>query len=59
MTRPVISALQNASARDIALQMLSGAYSGMPVTERGYLVGIIARSDILKSFVEPEFMSHK
>ncbi|MFZ5996031.1 MAG: hypothetical protein ACOYW7_00850 [Nitrospirota bacterium] len=31
----------------------------MPVTERGYLVGIIARSDILKSFVEPEFVSYK
>ncbi|MBZ0156050.1 MAG: CBS domain-containing protein [Alphaproteobacteria bacterium] len=95
MTRPVVSALSNASARDIALQMLSGAYSGMPVTdgngevigviseldllgqvcggtepvrltaadvmsrdpvtEKGHLVGIIACSDILRTYREPEF----
>lgn len=31
--RPVLSARKNASARDIALQLLSGLFSGMPVTD--------------------------
>ena len=28
----------------------------VPVTEEGRLVGIIARADVLKSFLEPEFL---
>jgi predicted transcriptional regulator len=31
MKRPVISTKKNASARDIALQLVSGLFSGMPV----------------------------
>ena len=50
MTRPVISAKENASVRDIALQMISGLYSGMPVTnDEGELVGIVTELDILRA----------
>ena len=48
MTRPVISARKNASARDIALQVLSGLYSGMPVTEEnGKVIGVVTEFDLL------------
>ena len=48
MTRPVISARENACARDIALQLISGLYSGMPVTnDAGEMVGIVTELDIL------------
>ncbi|GMR04410.1 MAG: CBS domain-containing protein [Thermodesulfobacteriota bacterium] len=49
MTRPVVSARKNAPARDIALQMLSGLYSGMPVTDdNGKVVGTVTEFDLLK-----------
>jgi CBS domain-containing protein len=50
MTRPVISARENASARDVALQLMTGLFSGMPVTnEEGKVVGIITELDLLKA----------
>jgi predicted transcriptional regulator len=48
MTRPVVSAKKNASVRDIALQLLSGLYSGMTVTDDdGRVVGIVTEFDLL------------
>jgi predicted transcriptional regulator len=48
MTRPVVSARKNASARDIALQVLSGLYSGMPVTDdSGKVIGVVTEFDLL------------
>jgi CBS domain-containing protein len=48
MTRPVISARKNASARDIALHILSSLYSGMPVTdENGKVIGVVTEFDLL------------
>ena len=53
MTKPVVSARKNASARDIALQLLSGLYSGMPVTdEDGKVVGIVTEFDLLGQLCE-------
>ena len=50
MTRPVISAKENASARDVALQLMTGHFSGMPVTDDdGKVVGIVTEFDILKA----------
>jgi CBS-domain-containing membrane protein len=49
MIRPVVSARKNASARDIALQLLSGLYSGMPVIdENSRVVGIVTEFDLLE-----------
>jgi CBS domain-containing protein len=49
MTRPVVAARRNASARDIAMQLLSGLYSGMPVTdENGKVVGVVTEFDLLR-----------
>jgi CBS domain-containing protein len=51
--RPVVSARKRASARDIALQLLTGLYSGMPVTdEEGRVVGVITELDLLKAVAE-------
>ena len=48
MTRPVVSARKSASARDIALQLLSGLYSGMTVTDDdGRVAGIVTEFDLL------------
>jgi CBS-domain-containing membrane protein len=48
MTKPVVAARKHASARDIALQILSGLYSGMPVTdEDGKVAGIVTEYDLL------------
>ncbi len=48
MMRPVVSAKANASARDVALQMLSGLYSGMPVVDdEGKVIGIVTELDLI------------
>ena len=53
MIRPVVSARKNASARDITLQILSGLYSGMPVTdENGHVVGVVTEFDLLGQVAE-------
>lgn len=50
MTRPVVSARKSASARDVAMQLLCGLYSGMPVTdEKGKVEGVITELDLLKA----------
>ncbi len=50
MVRPVISGKPNASARDVALQLLTGLYSGMPVTDdQGKVVGVVTELDLLKA----------
>ena len=42
MTRPVVAVKENASARDVVLQLITGLFSGMPVTnDEGEVVGII------------------
>lgn len=53
MTRPVVSARKSASARDVAMQLLCGLYSGMPVTDQnGKVIGVITELDILKALKE-------
>ena len=44
---------RSASARDIALQLLTGLYSGLPVTdEDGRVVGIITELDLINAALE-------
>ncbi len=53
MTRPVVSARKGASAKDVAMQLLCGLYSGMPVTdEKGKVEGVITELDLLKAVKE-------
>ena len=48
MTSPVISTKKNVSSRDIAMQLVSGPFSGMPVTDdEGRVIGVITEYDLL------------
>jgi predicted transcriptional regulator len=48
MTKLVVAARKHASARDIALKILSELYSGMPVTdEDGKVIGVVTEYDLL------------
>ena len=50
MNRPVLAATKSTSARDLAIQMLMGGFSGIPITERdGALVGIVSELDIIRA----------
>ncbi|MDP2673616.1 MAG: CBS domain-containing protein [Dehalococcoidia bacterium] len=50
MNRPVLAADKSTSARDLAIQMLMGGFSGIPITERdGALVGIVSELDIIRA----------
>ena len=50
MNRPVLAATRSASARDLAIQMLMGGFSGIPITERdGALVGLVSELDIIRA----------
>lgn len=53
MVRPVITATKKASARDIALQLLNGRYSGIPIAdEEGQVIGVVTEFDLLKAAEE-------
>ncbi len=50
MNRPVVAATKGTTARDLAVQMLMGGYSGMPVTDRdGKVVGIVSEIDLIRT----------
>ena len=50
MTRPVIAANKTTWVRDVAMQMLIGGFSGMPVAEPdGTLLGVITEFDVIRA----------
>ena len=50
MTRPVIAASKTTRVRDVAMQMLIGGFSGMPVAEPdGTLLGVITEFDVIRA----------
>jgi predicted transcriptional regulator len=49
MNRPVVAAAGSTTARDLAIQMLMGGYSGLPITDRdGGVIGIVTELDIVR-----------
>lgn len=56
MTAEVISVETTASVDDVMEIMETAHVLRVPVTNKGKLVGVIARPDILRAFVEPNFM---
>ena len=50
MNRPVVAATGTTTARDLAIQMLMGGYSGLPIADReGRVVGIVSELDIIRA----------
>jgi len=50
MMRPVVAASKTTWVRDVAMQMLIGGFSGMPVTERdGAPVGVVTEFDVIRA----------
>lgn len=50
MTQPAVAVSRTTTARDIAIQMFLGGFSGMPVTERdGTIIGLVTEFDIIRA----------
>jgi CBS domain-containing protein len=50
MNQPVVAATRTTTARDVAIQMLMGGYSGMPITEGdGKIVGVVTELDLIRA----------
>ena len=50
MNTPIIAASKKASAREVALYMLLGGFSGVPIAEPdGSLAGIVTELDLLRA----------
>lgn len=50
MTQPVVAVDGKTTARDVAIQMFLGGFSGLPVAERdGRIVGIVTEFDVIRA----------
>jgi len=56
MTRNVITVTPDTTLEEVVDILERERFVRVPVTERARLVGIISRSDVLRYFVEPNFM---
>jgi CBS domain-containing protein len=56
MTEEVISVETDATVDEVMRIMETAHVIRVPVTNKGKLVGVIARPDVLRAFVEPNFM---
>ena len=54
MNPRVMAATRRAVGRDLALQVLSGQYSGLPVVDErdGQVIGVVTEFDLLKAILE-------
>jgi len=53
MQKPVLAATPLASLRDVATQLVTNEFSGMPVAASdGRVVGVITESDIVRTLIE-------
>ncbi len=52
MNKIVTAATKKTNGRDLAVKLLSGMYSGLPVVEEGKVVGVVTEFDLLKAVKE-------
>ena len=59
MNTPIVAASMAASAREIALYMLLGGFSGVPILEgNGKLAGIVTELDLLRIIRDRKSLDH-
>ena len=59
MNTPIVAASPNASAREIALYMLLGGFSGVPIADAsGSLVGIVTELDLIRALRLGKALEH-
>ncbi len=59
MNTPIVAASKQASAREIALYMLLGGFSGVPILEGdGKLAGIVTELDLLRALRADKPLEH-
>jgi CBS domain-containing protein len=49
MNKIVTAATKKTNGRDLAVKLLSGMYSGLPVVDEGKVVGVVTEFDLLKA----------
>ncbi len=52
MNKIVTAATGKTNGRDLAVKLLSGMYSGLPVVDEGKVVGVVTEFDLLKAVNE-------
>ncbi len=58
MTKNPITVDANTKINDVLQVMLDNNIVRLPVVEDGHLAGVVARCDILKAYIEPEFVTY-
>lgn len=59
MESPVIAATPKASLRDVATQLVTNEFSGMPiVAPDGRVVGVVSESDIVRNLIDGKRMEN-
>ncbi|MEE9200678.1 MAG: CBS domain-containing protein, partial [Candidatus Brocadiales bacterium] len=58
MTREAITVESDVPLEKVTEIMMDKNIIRVPVTQDGKLTGVVARCDILRSFLEPEFIAH-
>ncbi len=58
MNKIVTAATMKTNGRDLAVKLLSGMYSGLPVVGEGKVVGVVTEFDLLKAVKEGKDLQH-
>ncbi|HDY68636.1 hypothetical protein LCGC14_1836260 [marine sediment metagenome] len=58
MNKIVTAATKKTNGRDLAVKLLSGMYSGLPVVDEGKVVGVVTEFDLLKAVNEGKDLQH-
>ena len=52
MNKIVTAATRKTNGRDLSVKLLSGMYSGLPVVDKGKVVGVVTEFDLLRAVKE-------
>ena len=58
MNRIVTAATRKTNGRDLSVKLLSGIYSGLPVVDKGKVVGVVTEFDLLNAVKKGEDLQH-